>query len=137
MVQDVWDGKPTYRKSYAGNLLVWSDLTLNLSFKVKRQWVGIFWCQIWPLAPPSRSNDGLLALVSCLSGGYRFASVLWCVGLVKFANLYDLSNSCNTFLIAKLLHNRTRSNLTWNKAYLYYMYLMSFSSMKPFHKVRY
>ena len=23
----VWDGKPTYRKSWAGNLLMWSDLT--------------------------------------------------------------------------------------------------------------
>ena len=33
--------------------------------------------------PPSRSNDGSLALVSCLSGGYTFASVLRCVGLVK------------------------------------------------------
>ena len=28
-------GKPTYRKSWAGNLLVWSDLTLDPSFKVK------------------------------------------------------------------------------------------------------
>ena len=27
--------KPTYRKSWVGNLLVWSDLTLDLSFKVK------------------------------------------------------------------------------------------------------
>ena len=27
--------KPTYRKSWAGNLLVWSDLTLDHSFKVK------------------------------------------------------------------------------------------------------
>ena len=31
----VWDGKPTYRKSWAGNLLSWSDLTLDPSFKVK------------------------------------------------------------------------------------------------------
>ena len=31
-----FDGKPTYRKSWAGNLLVWSDLTLDPSFKVKR-----------------------------------------------------------------------------------------------------
>ena len=31
----VWDGKPTYRKSWAGNHLVWSDLTLDPSFKVK------------------------------------------------------------------------------------------------------
>ena len=29
-------GKPTCRISWAGNLLVWSDLTLGLSFKVKR-----------------------------------------------------------------------------------------------------
>ena len=28
--------KPTYRKSWAGNLLMWSDLTLGPSFKVKR-----------------------------------------------------------------------------------------------------
>ena len=33
---EVWDGKPAYRKSWAGNLLVWSDLTLGPSFKVKR-----------------------------------------------------------------------------------------------------
>ena len=30
-----WDGKPTYRKSWAENLLVWSDLTLDPSLKVK------------------------------------------------------------------------------------------------------
>ena len=36
LVLEVWDGKPTYRKSWAGNLLVWSDLTLCPSFKVKR-----------------------------------------------------------------------------------------------------
>ena len=29
LVLEVWDGKPTYRKSWAGNLLVWSDLTLG------------------------------------------------------------------------------------------------------------
>ena len=28
--------KPTYRKSWAGILLMWSDLTLDPSFKVKR-----------------------------------------------------------------------------------------------------
>ena len=33
---EVWDGKQTSRKSWAGNLLVWSDLTLDPSFKVKR-----------------------------------------------------------------------------------------------------
>ena len=29
LVLEVWDGKLTYRKSSAGNLLVWSDLTLG------------------------------------------------------------------------------------------------------------
>ena len=29
LVLEVWDGKPRYRKSWAGNLLVWSDLTLG------------------------------------------------------------------------------------------------------------
>ena len=28
--------KPTYRKSWTGNLLMWSDLTLDPSFEVKR-----------------------------------------------------------------------------------------------------
>ena len=36
LVLELWDGKPIYRKSWAGNLLVWSDLTLDPSFKVKR-----------------------------------------------------------------------------------------------------
>ena len=36
LVLEVWNGKPTYRKSWAGNLFTWSDLTLDPSFKVKR-----------------------------------------------------------------------------------------------------
>ena len=36
LVLEVWDGKPIYRKSWAGNLEVRSDLTLGPSFKVKR-----------------------------------------------------------------------------------------------------
>ena len=36
LVVQVWDGKPMYRKSWAGNLLAWLDLTLGLLFKVKR-----------------------------------------------------------------------------------------------------
>ena len=35
------------------------------------------------LGLPSRSNDGSLALVSCLSGGYKFALVLRYIGLVS------------------------------------------------------
>ena len=36
LVLEVWDGKPTYRKSWTKNLLMWSDLTFDPSFKVKR-----------------------------------------------------------------------------------------------------
>ena len=36
LLLEVWDYKPTYRKSWAGNLLVWSDLTLDPLFKVKQ-----------------------------------------------------------------------------------------------------
>ena len=36
LVLEVCNVKPTYRKSWAGNLLMWPDLTLNSSFKVKR-----------------------------------------------------------------------------------------------------
>ena len=36
LVVQVCDGKPIYRKSWAGNLLVWSDLTLGSFFKVKQ-----------------------------------------------------------------------------------------------------
>ena len=35
LVLDVCNVKLTYRKSWAGNLLMWSDLTLDPSFKVK------------------------------------------------------------------------------------------------------
>ena len=35
LVLEVWDGKPTYRKSWAGILLVWSDLGWD-SFGVVR-----------------------------------------------------------------------------------------------------
>ena len=36
LVLAVWHGKPTYRKSWAGNLFMWSDLTLDPSLKVKQ-----------------------------------------------------------------------------------------------------
>ena len=32
-VLEVCDGKPTFRKSWAGNFLVWSDFTLGPSFE--------------------------------------------------------------------------------------------------------
>ena len=33
LVLEVWDGKATYKKSWAGNLLVWLDLTLVRRFQ--------------------------------------------------------------------------------------------------------
>ena len=36
LVLEVRNGKPTSRKSWAGNFWVWSDLTLDPAFKVKR-----------------------------------------------------------------------------------------------------
>ena len=35
LVLEVFDGKATYRKSWARNLLAWSDLALGPSIKVK------------------------------------------------------------------------------------------------------
>ena len=39
-VLEVWDGKPTYGKLWAVNLLVWLDLTLGPSFKV---YLAYYW----------------------------------------------------------------------------------------------
>ena len=36
MVLEVWDGKPTYRNSWSGNVFVWLDLTLDPLFKIER-----------------------------------------------------------------------------------------------------
>ena len=35
VVLEACNVKPTYRKSWAGNLLMWSDLNLSPAFKVK------------------------------------------------------------------------------------------------------
>ena len=36
LVLEVWDGIPTFRKSWAGSLLMCSDLSLGSTFKVKQ-----------------------------------------------------------------------------------------------------
>ena len=41
LVIEVWDGKPTYRKSWAGNILMLSDLTLDPSFKVEQEYPNL------------------------------------------------------------------------------------------------
>ena len=53
--------KPPYRKSWAGNLLMWSDLTLSPPFKVKRWFTGFGelsfqWIQICIGSPTRRSS---------------------------------------------------------------------------------
>ena len=48
LVLEVSDGKQTYRKSWAGNLLMWSDLTLDPSFKVKRGSFGVVGFDLGP-----------------------------------------------------------------------------------------
>ena len=40
LVLEVCNVKPTYRKSWARNLLMWSDFTLGSSFEVKRWLIG-------------------------------------------------------------------------------------------------
>ena len=63
-VLEVWNMKPTYRRSWAGNLLMFSDLTLGPSFKVKRWFTGFGelsfrWIQICVGSPMRRSSfDG-------------------------------------------------------------------------------
>ena len=110
LVLTVYNVKPTYRKSWAGNLLIWSGLTLDQSFKVKRvqpilkmvitrlllileicnveptcriSWPGNLLMLSHLTFGPSFKVNGSLALVSCLRGGYRFASVLQFVGVYK------------------------------------------------------
>ena len=61
LVLEVCNVKPTYRKSWAGTLLMCSDLTLGPSFKVKHWFTGF----------------GELSF-----RWIQFASVLRCVGLV-------------------------------------------------------
>ena len=61
LVQEVWNGEPTYRKSWTGNLLVLSDLTLGPSFKVKRWFTGFGyfsfrWIQICICSPMRRCS---------------------------------------------------------------------------------
>ena len=47
LVLEVWDGKPTYRKSWAGNLLLCSALTLGISLKVKQWFTGFDELSFW------------------------------------------------------------------------------------------
>ena len=81
LVIEVWDGKPTYRKSWAGNLLVRSDLTLGPSFKVKRGQPNLkvlitrllLVLEVWDLKPTYRKSwAGNLLVWSDLTLGPSF-----------------------------------------------------------------
>ena len=73
--------KPTYRKSWAGNLLMWSDLTLDPSFKVKRGYPNLkglitrllLVIQVWIGKPTYRKSwAGNLLMWSDLTLGPSF-----------------------------------------------------------------
>ena len=76
-ILEVWDGKPTYRKSWAGNLLAWLDLTLGPSFKVKRGQPNLKVLVTHLLLV-------LEVLVYCLYGGYNLHRFSDALGLVCF-----------------------------------------------------
>ena len=91
--------KATYRKSWVGNLLKWSDLTLSTTFKVKRGQPNVKVlisrlllildvCNVKPTYRISWAGNLLMdvrfdlwpllqgQMMSCLSSGYKFALVL-------------------------------------------------------------
>ena len=81
LVLEVWDGEPVYRKSWAGNLLMWSDLTLDSSFKVKRGYPNLkvliprllLVVQVWDGKPTYRKSwAGNLLVWSDLTFGSSF-----------------------------------------------------------------
>ena len=75
LVLEVWDGKATYKKSWAGNLLMWSDLTLDPSFKVIRVLITglILVLEVWDGKPiHMKSWTGNLVVWSDLTLGPSF-----------------------------------------------------------------
>ena len=85
--------KPTCRISWAGNLLILSDLTSGPSWK---------------------ANNGSLALVSCLSGGYKFASVLQCVDLVYLV-FYVMPSTLSVILRWLVKRAEKTSTYSWSR----------------------
>ena len=81
LVLEVWVGKPTYRKSWAENPLVWSDLTLDPSFKVKQGYPNLkvlisrllLVLEVYNAKPTNRKSwDGNLLMWSDLTLGPSF-----------------------------------------------------------------
>ena len=71
---------PTYRKSWAGNLLMWSDLTLDPSFKVKRGYPNLkvlitslfFFVEVCNVTPTYRKSWAKNLLMSDFTLGSSF-----------------------------------------------------------------
>ena len=68
------------------------------------------------MTSPSRSNDGSLALVSCLSGGYRCPSVLQCVGLVVLV-IQTLTTGVESECMM-YIHFQIDCRLNWDLAFV-------------------
>ena len=60
---EVWDGKPTYRKSWAGNLLVWSDLTLVSTYLLLKNAAYLLNYVSWPFPVDASGHRCVLGLV--------------------------------------------------------------------------
>ena len=78
------------------------------------------------LGPPPliRSNNGSLALVSCLFSRYKFASVLRCVSLVVFCNF------CKKFKMATILSKSLY--LAWFLRYKHFCVLQFLRKIRKF-----
>ena len=113
LVLEVCNVKSTYRKSWAGNLLMWLHLALDPSVKVKWgqpnlnvlitclllileicsvrptciiSWAGnLLMLSDLTFCPSFKVKRWFTSFVSCLSDGYKFVFVLRCKGLVVIA----------------------------------------------------
>ena len=68
-----------FKVPITGLLLVLEVCNVKPTVVIENHGLGISRSgHIWTWVPPSRSNNGSLALVSCLSSGYKFALYLQC-----------------------------------------------------------
>ena len=104
LVLEVCNVKPTYRKSWSGNLLIWSDLILGSSFKVKRGQPNLkvlitlilLVLEICNVKPTYRKSwTGNLLLWSDLTLGpcFKVKQWLWWVGFLVDTNLHRFFNA--------------------------------------------
>ena len=94
LVLEIWDGNSTYRKSWAGNHLAWSDLTLDPFFKVKRGQPNL-------KVLITRLLLVLEVLVHCLYGGYNLHRFSDALGLVYYT--FNKSHR-NSFILLVFSH---------------------------------